>query len=182
MQSGQDEDILCQFRDKNTRDRGFNVLVSAYQEKIYWLIRRIVISHDDSNDVVQNVFIKIWNNIGDFREDAKLSTWIYRIAVNEALALLKSRKFINFIPFFNVEKKLAESLVDDHFFQADEIELKLQKSILALPTRQRLVFNMRYYDELSFEEISKILNTSESALKSSYHFAFKKIKKNLIDD
>lgn len=182
MQSVPDEDILILFRNKNTRDQGFNILVRTYQEKIYWLIRRIVISHEDSNDVAQNVFIKIWNNIENFREDSKLSTWIYRIAINEALAFLKSRKILNFIPFFNVEKKLADSLKDDNFFQADEIELKLQKSILALPTRQRLIFNMRYYDELSFEEISKILNTSESALKSSYHFAFKKIKKNLIDD
>jgi len=158
------------------------MLVVKYQEKVYRMTRRIVISHEDTDDVVQNVFIKIWHHIEDFREDSKLSTWIYRIAVNESLALLKSRKLLNFIPFFSVEKKLSESLTDDNYFRADEISLKLQQSILSLPTRQRMVFNMRYYDGLSFEEISSILNTSKSALKTSYHFAVQKIKKKLSED
>lgn len=182
MPSDKDQEILSRLRKKETLHEGFDMLVRTYREKLYWMIRRIVIMHEDANDLVQNVFIKVWKNMDGFREDAKLSTWLYRIAVNEALALLKSRKFMNFIPLFSLEKKLADSLVDDQYFQADEIELKLQKTLLSLPSKQRLVFNMRYYDELSFEEISSILHTSESALKTSYHFAFQKIKKKLLSD
>ncbi len=182
MHSESDEEILLQLRDVNTRNKGFTLLIRAYQEKIYWLVRKIVISHEDTNDTVQNIFLKIWNNFESFREDSKLSTWIYRIAVNEALAFLRSKKLLNFIPFFSVEQKLANSLKDDNYFNAEEIQLKLQKEILALPERQRLVFNMRYFDELPFGEISEILNTSEGALKASYHVAFKKIEKNLIDN
>ncbi|HOV11637.1 MAG TPA: sigma-70 family RNA polymerase sigma factor [Bacteroidales bacterium] len=174
-----DKEIMHLISNQESRHQGFDMLVRAYSEKTYRLIRRIVITHEDSDDVVQNVFIKIWNNIDNFRADAQLSTWIYRIAVNEALIFLKHKKIFFFIPYYHVEKKLSNSLKDDNFFKADEIETKLQKAILSLPTRQRLVFNLRYYEELSFEEISKILNTSPGALKASYHFAYQKIKKNL---
>ncbi|MEI6123457.1 MAG: sigma-70 family RNA polymerase sigma factor [Bacteroidota bacterium] len=177
-----DEEILTLLRDKDSCNQGFNLLVRTYQEKIYWLVRKILISHEDTNDTVQNVFIKIWKHINTFREESKLSTWIYRIAVNEALLFLKTKKLLNFIPYFSVEKKLANSLLDDNYFEADEIQLKLQKEILALPQKQRLVFNMRYFDDLSFDEISNILGTSEGALKASYHIAFKKIEKNLLSN
>ncbi len=182
MHSQSDEEIIQKLRNKNSSHQGFNLLVHTYQEKIYWMVRKILISHEDTNDTVQNVFLKIWNNFESFREESKLSTWIYRIAVNEALAFLKNKKILNFIPYFSVEQKLANSLIDDNFFQADEIQLKLQKALLKLPERQRLVFNMRYYDELPYEEISAILNTSEGALKASYHIAFKKIENNLRND
>ncbi|HOH83690.1 MAG TPA: sigma-70 family RNA polymerase sigma factor [Bacteroidales bacterium] len=179
MQPVPDKEIIQLIKNDASRHQGFELLVRGYSEKTYRLIRRIVITHEDSDDVVQNVFIKIWNNIDNFRADAQLSTWIYRIAVNEALIFLKHKKMFHFIPYFNVEKKLANTLKDDNFFKADEVEMHLHKCILSLPERQRLVFNMRYYEEFSFEEISKILNTSTGSLNASYHSAYQKIKKNL---
>jgi len=172
-----DKEILEMILVKESCNYGFNLLVRKYRKQIYWHVRRIVIDHDDSDDVVQNTFIKIWKNINKFREESKLFTWIYRIATNEALNFLKRKRQKLFIPLVDVEEKLSNSLSDDIYFNGDEIQLKLQKAILQLPEKQRLVFNMKYYDEIKYEDMSEILNTSVGALKASYHIAVKKIEK-----
>ncbi|MFZ4740245.1 MAG: RNA polymerase sigma factor [Bacteroidales bacterium] len=177
-----DIDILSAFRDKNSRNYAFNLLVKKYQQPIYYHIRRIVIDHDDTDDLVQNTFIKIFEHLDSFREDAQLYTWIYRIATNEALAFLRSKRNKFFLPFIDVERELSNSLKDNQFFNGDEIQLKLQKAILTLPEKQRLVFNMRYYEEMKYEEMSEILGTSVGALKASYHIAAKKIEEIVTQD
>jgi len=153
--------------------------VQKYQGKIYWLIRHMLIDHDDTNDTVQDVFIKVWNNIHDFREDSQLYTWIYRIATNEALSVLRKKKNLFFLPILNVEKKLLESLTDDNYFNGNQIQMKLQKAILELPPKQRLIFNMKYFNALKYDEISEITGTSVGALKASFHLASKRIEKYL---
>jgi len=174
-----DEYILLLIHDKNSKNYGFSLLVQKYQEKIYWLVRHMLIDHDDSNDTVQDVFIKVWNNIQNFREDSQLYTWIYRIATNEALSVLRKKKNLFFLPIINVEKKLLESLADDNYFSGDQIQRKLQEAILKLPPKQRLIFNMKYFDALKYEEIAEITGTSVGALKASFHLAVKKIEKYL---
>lgn len=172
-----DKEILKLIRDKETENYGFNLLIRKYQEKVYWPIRRIVIDHEDANDVIQQVFIKAWRNIDKFREDSSLYTWIYRIATNESLGFLKKKRNLFFIPLHDVEQELRSSLEDDHFFRGDEIQKKLHKAILTLPEKQRIVFNMKYFDELKYEEMTEIMGTSVGALKASYHLAVKKIEK-----
>ncbi len=176
----QDEEILSLFNDNP--NYAFNLLVKKYQKQIYWHVRRILIDHDDTNDVVQNTFIKIWNNIDNFRQESKLYTWIYRIATNESLTFLKHKKTFLFIPIINIEKELINKIDDDHFFKGDEIQKKLQKAILQLPEKQRIVFNMRYYDHLKYEDMAEILRTSTGALKASFHIAIKKIEKFLTEN
>lgn len=174
-----DKELLQLIRNKETRNYGFNMLVRSYQQQVYWHVRRIVIDHDDANDVVQNTFIKVWKGLADFREDSRLFTWMYRIATNESLSFLKKKKNNFFMRWDDVECKLANSIEEDHYFKGDEIQKKLQKAILGLPRKQRIVFNMKYYDELTYEEMSEILGTSVGALKASYHFAVKKIESHL---
>lgn len=139
----------------------------------------MVISHDDANDVTQETFVKVWKYLDRFKEESQLFTWIYRIATNESISFLRKKRNRFFIPLINVENHLANSLKDDNFFSGEEIQLKLQKAILKLPEKQRIVFNMRYYNELKYEEMSEVLGTSVGALKASYHFAVKKIEKYL---
>ncbi len=182
MQEFSDNEILNLFRQENTRNYGFNLLVKKYQEKVYWHVRRIVIDHDDANDVVQNVFLKLWKNLDSFRFEAKLFSWIYRIATNEALTFLKQKHTNVFLPFSNANKHLFDCLSDESSIDCDEILLKLQQALLKLPNKQRLVFNMRYYDEMTYDEISEVLSTSTGALKASYHHAVKKIEKYLKRD
>jgi len=177
-----EKEILKLFRNQDTRNYGFNLLVNTYQKQVYWHIRRLVINHEDANDIVQNVFIKIWKNLDGFREDAKLFTWIYRIATNESLSFLKKKKNIFMIPIIDVEHMLEQSLHDDQFFKGDEIQLRLQKAILRLPEKQRTVFNMKYFDGLKYETMSEILQTSVGALKASYHIAVKKIEEYVTED
>lgn len=174
--------ILEKFRDESCREYAFNLLVKKYQQKIYWHIRRMVIEHEDANDLVQNVFIKVWNNLGNFREQSQLYTWLHRIATNETLNFLNQKKKRFFIPMENVEKNLSEKLTVSKDFSGDEIAMKLQKAILTLPQKQRLVFNMRYYEEMPYEEMSNILGTSVGALKASFHIAVKKIEEILTKD
>ena len=174
-----DKELLDGFRDPESRNYSFNLLIRKYQKKVYWHTRRLVISHDDANDVTQEAFVKVWKNLDKFKEEAQLFTWIYRIATNEALSFLRKKRTRFLIPFVNVESKLERTLVDDNFFSGDEIQLKFQKAILKLPEKQGLVFNMKYYDELKYEEMSEILGTSVGALKASYHFAVKKIENYL---
>lgn len=177
-----DKELLERFRDPDTRNYSFNLLIRKYQKKVYWHVRRIVIGHDDADDVVQETFLKVWKNLESFKEEAQLFTWIYRIATNEALSFLRKKRNKLFIPIVNVESRLARTLIDDGFFNGNEIQLKLQKAILKLPEKQRIVFNMRYYDELKYDEMSEILGTSVGALKASYHFAVKKIEDYIKND
>ena len=171
-----DTDLLEQFCNESTRNYAFHLLMTKYQKRVYWQIRRIVIDHDDANDVVQNVFIKVWKNLANFKEASSLYTWLYRIATNESLTFIKQKRAPLFIPFDNVEYALSRKLTDDNFFKGDEIQKMLQNAILTLPDKQRVVFNMKYYDNLKYEEMSKVTGTSIGALKASYHHAVKKIE------
>jgi len=174
-----DEELILMFREPSSQNKAFELLVRKYQEQLYWVVRRLVMDHDDSNDIIQNVFIKVWNNLGTFREDSKLYTWLYRIAVNESLGFLNSKRMRIFVPLGDVENMLNQKLADDNFFKGDEIQLMLQKAILALPEKQRIVFNLRYYNEMPYEKMSEVLGTSVGALKASYHLAMKKVEKSL---
>lgn len=177
-----DSELLALFRNSDNPDFAFNMLVRKYQQKVYYHVRRIVIDHDDANDVVQNTFIKAWKGLEGFREDSQFFTWIYRIATNESLTFLKKKRNRFLIPLVNVEHQLADKLEHDPLMNADELQLKLQKAILTLPEKQRLVFNMKYFDELKYDDMSAILGTSVGALKASYHHAVKKIEKYIIGD
>ena len=174
-----DKELLQIFNAGGNPDYAFGLIVKSYQEKLYWHVRKIVISHEDANDVIQETFIKAWNNLGNFRGDSKLITWLFRIATNEALSHLKRSRRKNPISFLDLENKLENIMERDYYFDGDELQLKFQKAILKLPEKQRLVFNMKYFDEMKYDEISEILNTSVGALKASYHHAVKKIKKIL---
>lgn len=174
-----DDALLEMFHEPDSRNRAFDLLVRKYQEQLYWVVRRLVIDHDDTNDIIQNVFVKVWNNLGTFREDSKLYTWLYRIAINESLGFLNSKRMRIFVPFGDVEKQLNQKLADDNYFEGNEIQLMLQKAILTLPEKQRIVFNLRYYNEMPYEHMSEILGTSVGALKASYHLAMKKVEKYL---
>jgi RNA polymerase sigma factor (sigma-70 family) len=171
-----DNELIELFRNADKMHYAFNHLVRKYQEKIYYFVRRLVIDHDDTDDVVQNVFIKVWNNLGSFREDSKLFTWLYRIAVNESLSFLKNKQLRSYLSLSSPEAMIIRSMQDDNYFDGDEIQVRLTKAIIRLPKKQQLVFNMRYYDDLSYDEMSEILGTSVGALKASYHFAVKKIE------
>ena len=175
----EDEELLVKIRDPETRNYGFNMLVRAYQQRVYWHIRKMVIDHDDANDVTQEVFIKIHRYINTFREDSQLFTWIYRIATNECLGFLKKKKRRFFLPIGDLTEELTGKLDSGQNLSGDEIQLKLQKALLKLPDKQRLVFNMKYSEDMSYEEISKITDTSVGALKASYHHAVKKIENYL---
>ena len=175
----EDKDLLEKLRNKESRNYGFNLLVREYQERIYWHIRKMVIDHEEANDLVQEVFIKVWKNLDKFREDAKLYTWIYKIATNECLTYLAKKKRRFFLPIGDVENELAGKIDTNSNVSGDEIQLKLQKALLKLPDKQRLVFNMKYFDEMKYDEIAEITATSVGALKASYHHAVKKIEEIL---
>ncbi|MES2060625.1 MAG: sigma-70 family RNA polymerase sigma factor [Bacteroidota bacterium] len=172
----EDEEILSKFRDEKTRNEAFNLLLKKYQQKIYWHVRRMVIDHDDADDIVQDVFIKIWKNLPGFRNDAQLYTWMYRIATNECITFLNKKKAKNNVSLDDVDFELADTLSSSDQFNGDQIQRKLQEAILTLPDKQRLVFNMKYFDDLKYEEMSEVLGTSVGALKASYHLAVKKIE------
>ena len=182
MSDYSDSELLDKFRDEPTRNYAFNLLVRKYQQKLYWHIRRIVIDHDDANDVIQNTFIKVWKGLNGFREAAQLYTWLYRIATNEALTFIKQKKVSLFVSFDDVSHELSNTLESDAHFNADKIQLKLQQAILTLPEKQRIIFNMRYYDEMTYEEISAVLETTVGGLKASYHHAVKKIESFFKED
>ena len=177
-----DKELLQIFNTGENPDYAFGLIIRRHQEKLYWHIRKIVISHEDANDVIQETFIKAWNNLGNFRGDSKLFTWLFRIATNEALSHLKRSRRKTRIPFIDLENRLENTMEGDYYFDGDELQLKFQKAILKLPEKQRLVFNMKYFDEMKYDEIAEILDTSVGALKASYHHAVKKIKEFLIND
>ena len=172
----EDQEILAKFRDPASRNVAFNQLVRKYQRKVYWHVRKMVINHDDADDLTQDVFIKVWKHLENFRQDASLYTWIYRIATNECLSLLKSKRRKFLLPLTDLTAELTANLEADESLAGDEIELKLQKAILRLPDKQRLVFNLRYYDEMPYEQMAEVTGTSVGALKASYHHAAKKIE------
>lgn len=178
----EDHDLLQKIQNPETQSYGFNLLVRKYQQRIYWLIRKMVIDHDDANDLTQEVFIKVYNHLHTFRSDSRLYTWIYRIATNECLNFLTRKKRKFFLPIADVQRELTDKLTAAPHMSGDEVQLRLQKALLRLPDKQRLVFNMKYYDELSYEEIAAITSTSVGALKASYHLAVKKIEQFLEND
>lgn len=167
--------ITSQLLNPNSRRKAFEVVVRQYSEQLYWQVRRIVLTHEDSNDVLQNVFIKAWSHLDSFRNDSKLSTWLYRIAINESLDFVRRSKNINAVSADTEDSGVANMLLADEYFDGDETEAMLQEAISTLPDVQRTVFNLRYFDNMRYSEISKILATSEGALKASYHIAVKKI-------
>lgn len=171
-----DKELLRDFREPETKEKAFTAIIKKYQEKLYWHIRRMVIDHDDANDVLQNMFIKVWNGLTNFREDSQLYTWLYRIATNESLTFLEQAKKRSSVSLNDVESGLENKIVADKNFDAQKLEWKLQLAIQQLPEKQRVVFNLRYYDEMPYEEMSRVLETSEGALKASYHHAAKKIE------
>ena len=172
-----DKDIIAFIQIPNSKEKGFNLLLNKYQERLYWNIRRIVISHDDADDVLQNTFLKIWRALDKFRADSSLYTWLYRISVNESLQHIKQNKKHRVLWADNSKDILLSKLESDSYFDGDEIERKLQQAIIKLPEKQKLVFNMKYFDDLKYDEISEILGTSVGGLKASYHLAVKKIEK-----
>jgi RNA polymerase sigma-70 factor (ECF subfamily) len=178
----EDKELLLKLRNPDSKNYGFNLLVRKYQQKIYWHIRKMVIDHDDADDLVQETFIKVWNNMHSFREDAQLYTWIYRIATNECLNFLRKKKNKFFLPVNDVQHELTQKLDSGSHIDGDAIQLKLQKALLKLPDKQRLVFNMKYFDEMKYEDIANITGTSVGSLKASYHHAVKKIEDFLKDD
>lgn len=166
--------ILKELADPKTQRTAFSVLVSRYSEPLYWKIRRIVLEHEDTNDILQNTFIKAWNNIEDFQNRSKISTWLYRIAINEALDFLRKQKNTSLVSA-DEDGSVANRLMADEYFDGDETQAQLQQAIALLPEVQRTVFNLRYFDEMKYSEMSELLDTSEGALKASYHLAVKKI-------
>jgi RNA polymerase sigma factor (sigma-70 family) len=180
MQEYSDKELLVMFKEESSRNFAFNLIIKKYQKKLYSIIRRMIISHDDTDDVLQNTFIKMWHHLDGFKEDSQLYTWLYRIATNESLTFLKKKRTKFFVPIVDVEYKLSQSLESDQYFKGDEIQLRLQKAILKLPEKQRLVFNMKYFEEMKYEEMSEVLGTSIGALKASYHHAVKKIEEYVL--
>lgn len=171
-----DRNLITELKQENTRDLAFNRLVKIYQERLYWHIRKILLNHEDADDVLQNTFIKVWKSIDGFREESSLYTWLYRIATNESITFLNAKKRRSLLPLNDVSDYLMENLTSDPWFEGDKLQMKLQQAILQLPEKQRLVFNMKYFDEMKYEEMSKILDTSVGALKASYHHAAKKVE------
>ncbi len=175
-------DLLAQLKDSNTQSEAFEILVNTYKQRLYWHIRSIVLNHDDADDVLQNTFIKVFRNINGFKGDSKLYSWMYRIATNESLSFLKAKSKKQGINSEVLQNQMLANLQADVYFEGDEIQLKLQKAIASLPEKQRLVFNMKYFQELKYEEISEILETTVGGLKASYHLAVKKLEAYLTDD
>ncbi|CAN5810499.1 RNA polymerase sigma factor [soil metagenome] len=180
-QNLEDKELLAQFKEPSTTERAYTAIIKKYQERLYWHIRRMVVDHDDANDVLQNMFIKVWKGLGNFREDSQLYTWMYRIATNECLTFIEQQKKRSSVSLSNEDNGLANQLKADKNFDSSKVEWKLQLAMQQLPEKQRAVFNLRYYDEMPYEEMSRVLETSEGALKASYHHAVKKIEDYILN-
>ena len=167
--------LLKQLKDSKTQRRAFESVVRRYSEQLYWQVRRIVLTHDDANDVLQNAFMKAWQALDSFHGDSKLLTWLSRIAINESLDFMRRQKNLSTVSADDTDLGVANQLMADDYFDGDETEAQLQEAIASLPDVQRTVFQLRYYDEMKYSEISRVLDTSEGALKASYHIAVKKI-------
>lgn len=170
-----EEEIIEQLHDPKRCQAAFGKVIEQYSQGLYWQIRRMVFNHDDANDILQNTFLKAWSNIDNFRGNAKLSTWLYKIAINESITFINKERARNEASIDD-DSFLLNNIESDQYFDGDEAQVKLQRAINSLPEKQRLVFNMRYYDEMKYEDMSEILGTSVGALKASYHHALKKIE------
>jgi len=177
----EDHLILASFRQEKTREQAFTQLVTKYQQRLYWHIRRMVADHDDTDDILQNVFIKVWKSLEGFREEANLYTWLYRIASNETITWLEQQKKRSTISLSGDNNPVADKLESQKGFDANKLEWRLQQAIQSLPEKQRVVFNLRYYDEMPYEKMSEVLETSVGALKASYHHAAKKVETFLLN-
>lgn len=175
MDKYDDNQIKALLLKPETQRRGFEMLVRQYSEQLYWQVRRIVLTHEDSNDVLQNAFLKAWNALSSFHGDSKVLTWMSRIAINESLDFVRRQKNMSVVSTDDTESSVANTLMADEYFDGDETEAQLQEAIASLPEVQRTVFTLRYYDEMKYSEMSKLLDTSEGSLKASYHIAVKKI-------
>jgi RNA polymerase sigma-70 factor (ECF subfamily) len=173
--------LLQQLREPKKAQRAFAVLVKEYTEPLYWHLRRMVLDHDDANDLLQNTFIKAWTNIDGFQGNSKISTWLYRIATNEALTFLNRQNATDFISLDD-EDAAPVNLEADEYFDGDDLQRRLQEALQTLPPKQRMVFNMKYFDEMKYEDMSEVLGTSVGALKASYHLAVQKIAAFFQDD
>lgn len=178
----QESELVEKLKSKNDIDSTFKELVSLYKERLYWHIRNIVKSHDDADDVLQNTFIKVYKNIDNFKGDSKLYSWMYRIATNESITFINKKAKRLLISNEEAQELAINNLTSDVYFEGDAIQLKLQQAITKLPQKQQLVFNMKYFEDIKFKDMSQILETSEGALKASYHIALKKIKDYLINN
>jgi RNA polymerase sigma factor (sigma-70 family) len=176
-----DRELLYQFKQQATKEKAFTGIIKKYQEKLYWHIRRMVVVHEDADDVLQNMFIKVWKGLENFREDSQLYTWLYRIATNECLTFIDQLKKRSSISLSEEENGLSNKLKSETNYDGNKIEWKLQLAMQTLPEKQKLVFNLRYYDEMPYQEMSKVLDTSEGALKASYHHAVKKIEDYILN-
>ena len=170
-------ELLLQLNNPHKRATAFSGIVRSYQERLYWHIRKMVLSHEDANDVLQNTFMKAWNGLDGFRGDAQISTWLYRIATNETLTFLANKRMRNLTSMDDDEALLLNNLKSDAYIDGDDLQIRLQKAIVTLPEKQRIVFNMKYFDDITYEQMEAILGTSVGALKASYHHAVKKIEK-----
>jgi len=177
-----EQTLISDLQNKEIQSQAFEVLINTYKERLYWHIRRIVLNHDDADDVLQNTFIKVFRNIDGFKGESKLFSWMYRIATNESLSFLKQKSKKLGLNDMEYQERLVEKLQADVYFEGDEIQLQLQKAIATLPEKQKLVFNMKYFEKLKYEEISEIVGTSVGGLKASYHLAVKKLETYLKQD
>lgn len=172
----EDEKLLMQqLLDPATQRKAFERVVREYSEQLYWQARRIVLTHDDADDVIQNVFLKAWTHLDDFHQDSRLSTWLYRITINESVDFVRRKKNKSVVSTDQEETGIANMLLADNYFDGDETQALLQEAIAQLPDVQRTVFNLRYYDDMKYSDMSELLKTSEGSLKASYHIAVKKI-------
>lgn len=174
-----EQKLVALLKEESTAHKAFETLVEAYSEPLYWQIRRLVVNHDDADDLLQNVFMKAWKNIHNFRGEAKLSTWLHKIAINESLNFIQQERQKREMTDASDDDYLLRNIEADSYFDGDALQKALQKAILALPEKQRLVFNMKYFDEMKYDQISEILGTSVGALKASYHHAVKKIANSI---
>lgn len=174
-----EREVLALLQNESTQKQGFELVVRQYSEQLYWQIRRLVLSHEDANDLLQNTFLKAWVNIDYFRAEAKLSTWLYRIALNECLTFLNKQRAEAKVSLDDPESDMVQRLESDSYFSGDRIQRTLQKALMSLPEKQRMVFNLKYYEEMKYEDMSEIFGTSVGSLKASYHHAVKKIEKFL---
>lgn len=177
-----DQELLQQFSDQATKERAFELIIKKYQERLYWHIRRMVVEHEDANDVLQNMFIKVWRGLENFREESQLYTWLYRIATNESLSFITKEKKKQAISIDQEDQVYINKLKSDVHFDANKLEWKLQLAIQSLPEKQKQAFILRYYDEMPYEEMSKVLDTSVGALKANYHHAAKKIEEFILNN
>jgi len=175
-----DEQLLVnQLKNPKTQEQAFRSLMTLYKERLYWHIRKIVLSHDDADDVLQNTFIKVFKNIHSFKENSKLYSWMYRIATNEAITFINKKAAKQHVDISELQHKMADTLHEDTNYTGDEIQELLQKAIFTLPQKQQLVFNLKYFEEMKYNEMSEVLETSVGALKASYFHAVKKIEEFL---